>query len=158
VDGIAALPGNRELVDRIRAIADGAPPVAIAECRDTTSFGVGDQTVLDGSYRFELTADEVKKAGISDQHEIDQDIGLWTWKIADGHWTMTQTAGPDAGTETGPLWINKNVVIFKWPTNPPESYSWKADKDGSLTLTPIDVPAGKNAEVQMTLKRWERIG
>jgi hypothetical protein len=132
--------------------------VAIAECRDTTSFGVGDQTVLDGSYRFELTADEVKKAGISDQHEIDQDIGLWTWKIADGHWTMTQTAGPDAGTETGPLWINKNVVIFKWPTNPPESYSWKADKDGSLTLTPIDVPAGKNAEVQMTLKRWERIG
>ncbi len=157
VEQIAAMPGNREMIDAIEGIAMKEAPVSIEPCLNDSPTAVGDQSVLDGTYRYELTTEYLRKAGVTDEAWIANNAGVYTWKIADGQWSMT-VPGTSPETVYGPLWINGDKVTFKFPSEPPESYTWTADKNGSLTMVAIGSPNGMEAVVQMTSQVWERVG
>ena len=153
---IAAHSDNAARLSAIRRIAAKAAAAPVQTCASSKTQPTGDQSRLNGVYRFSWTPEEYRAAGVTDEQYIRNNDGVWTWTLKDDTFTMHQI-GQVTDTVTGKFWLVGDSTIFLlWPGYAPESYSYTRDPQGNLRLTAI--VDEKNFAITNTAKPWERIG
>ena len=81
-------PFTARAIDRIRSLAAGTHASDIAPCHapaplPTDFEAVGDQRVLDGTWRFVTSAEDLLEAGVPPS-EVDKDVGVHTYVLENG--------------------------------------------------------------------------
>lgn len=103
-DDVRRDPAAAEALDRFAALAPKAAPDELTGCEQSASDGddslepVGDQTVLDGTWRLEITLDNLLAAGMP-RAEALGNVGVWTFSIVDGRGVVDQPHGDDCVTQ-----------------------------------------------------------
>jgi len=122
VTTLQADPDTAAVIERMRALHDGTTDQLNGTCDDPTAgttdadFLVtpdGDQTVLDGTWRVEVTVDELKAAG-SDFHDAQANAGVWTFTTSNGSTIIDQPSGPDC---EGTFAFAGNQISLNWMAN-----------------------------------------
>jgi TRAP-type C4-dicarboxylate transport system substrate-binding protein len=139
------------LIDEIRAMAASDPePEPVTGCpSDSTS----DVSLINGSFRFSMTAAQMTAGGITGQDDIDENAGDYVMTLRDGTWEMEQhyTAGPKTGTTfhgTGGYKLTGHRVKWFWGHEPGEWTESDAaiQDDGSITFS--NIHDGGDAQAQ----------
>lgn len=134
---------NAELLDAIEALKDGLPPVQpVPTCGEATAGEVsGDQSVLDGVYRMEVTPEVMLEAWPqTPQSMIDNNVGPWTISMNGGQHYVHDTDFTQI-VDSGTYRVDGDRVSFLWgDSTTPEVLGWSREDDGSLTFTVVNVP------------------
>jgi hypothetical protein len=119
---------------------------------------VEDQGVLNGVYRWELTADEVEATGVP-PGEAAGNAGIWTWTLEDGRFEFDQQSADVSDHREGTYEISGDRIEFLIPGEPagePAVFTWELGEDGSMRLS-----AGPDIDplyvAVFTTKPWKRI-
>jgi TRAP-type C4-dicarboxylate transport system substrate-binding protein len=142
-----------ELLDEVRRIAHeaGGEPAVVPECSPgspspevspSTGAGAGDQTVLDGTYRYTITADYLRDRGATD-HEVAINSGVLTWTLDNGEYEINWRSPEEPAVERGTYTVDGDRVTFylSWvpvagsPQGAPYPVDWEAGSGGDLTFT-----------------------
>ncbi|MGB4779978.1 hypothetical protein [Microbacterium sp.] len=101
VDRISKDPDAKAAIARISALAPAEEPAALSGCdgvsESPTEHSItpsGDQTVLDGTWRLEITLEPLLAAGMS-RSEALANVGVWTWRVENGRAVVNQPHGSD---------------------------------------------------------------
>jgi TRAP-type C4-dicarboxylate transport system substrate-binding protein len=134
-------PVTRELIDAIRDLKRGeTPPPAAAACGEPDAFGTGGGSAdhrLDGVYRFESTDAQLRRAGVTDPVDIDENHGLFTVTLRGGDYCWKQRApnplnNPD---ECSTYELDGDRMTWSYPTGPVEVYRVRKLANGDLRLS-----------------------
>lgn len=135
---------NAEALDEITALKGSLPtaepPPPCGEPPETAA--TGEESVLNGVYRFELSADEIRAAVPSaSQHMVDINVGTWTMFLEDGSFRLEHQGLTEDTVDEGTYRVEgQRVGFFFADSTAPETVDWSRADDGSLTLEIVTVP------------------
>ena len=169
-DQIAAAGDNTEAIAAIEELKQAAaPPVVAPTCTSTSQEKRAPgkaEARLNGTYRFTVTADEIRAAGDTEQ-QAKQNAGVLTYVLADGkvefHLDPSdhqpgEAAAPDVAE--GTYQVDGNVITFWFPVyeNEVDQVLYEIEPDGDLRTTFLNSTAD-NPTIRLLLasKPWERI-
>ncbi|MGA7272487.1 MAG: TRAP transporter substrate-binding protein DctP, partial [Acidimicrobiia bacterium] len=127
-----------ELIDAIRKMSSQLPPPAPVEpCEPGFELAPpveGDPADLaafpDGVYRLEIT-DQDLVAFMPDisRQDIDNNHGIWTWTLSDGHYSIDQRAPGYSWGATGRFEVSGDRITFylSWIDDFPATFTWRSD-------------------------------
>jgi TRAP-type C4-dicarboxylate transport system substrate-binding protein len=146
-DFIARIEELKEATDPgpaldIPADCTGVSPVAVPAA-DSEGAANGDQSILNGTYRWELTPGNIFTVTLED--------GVWTMGHDEGDGTYTVDCDSPDCTYT----VDGDRIAFHWVGLQLE-FTFTADDDGTLHLEPFAGVSADDARV-WTTKPWERI-
>ncbi len=93
VDRLRSDELTADVIDRVDELATDHPPVTpvqpcVASTTETGGYApveaVGDQTVLDGTWRLEVSRETLLEAGVGPT-DASNNMGIWTWRVGQGH-------------------------------------------------------------------------
>jgi TRAP-type transport system periplasmic protein len=158
-------------VDRIEALKAKVPPdAALPIPAGCTGPPVSDDVPsgeasgdapedLDGVYRWVLTAELAMAHGTASDKTAEGQAGypvVATMTLDDGTWTMQGDDGDHA--ERGTFSVDGTTITFDWPrVRATLVWDYTADADGTLHLTPLDVPDEGDRWVWGTVP-WQKVG
>lgn len=154
-------------IERLKQAA--APPVVAPTCTSASQEehppGKAESR-LNGTYRFTVTADEIRAAGDTED-QVTQNAGVQTYVLKDGkveyhldpsEHTPNQAASPDDAE--GTYQVDGNVITFRFPVyeNEVDQVLFEIEPDGDLKTTFLNSTAD-NPTIRLLLasKPWERI-
>jgi len=164
----------RRLIDRVRALTAGLPaPTPITQCPGTVS-GAGaaignvtadpEQSLLDGTYKTEVTEQALRDAGVTNDVAIKENSGRLTWTLHGGTWTYHQVADhfvsrtDDAGRYT----YHRGLFTLYWSSG---AGKWtraqlRVSTDGTIRFTEIvdGEPSNQTLSEGYFSVPWVRIG
>jgi TRAP-type C4-dicarboxylate transport system substrate-binding protein len=108
---------TRRAIEQIRILATGTAPAALAACtgpipESSHVVAAGDQSVLDGTWRWETTRQDLLDAGVPEA-EIEKDVGVNTFVLRGGE----LSGGSPTGRCYGTYQINGNRFAWAWAPN-----------------------------------------
>jgi TRAP-type C4-dicarboxylate transport system substrate-binding protein len=132
-------PFTKRAIERIRTIADGADAIELGACVGPSLVSVaidaiGDQHVIDGVWRFEVTEQNLLDAGVPPS-EVAKDVGVHTWVLHNG--TMSEETSNSRCTGTYAI----NGSQFSWAfdeINCGGSFRGILERDGDMLRFKID--------------------
>lgn len=134
---------NAALLDAIAAIKSGLPePQPARPCGEAADAEAdGDQTVLTGVYRMEVTRELMLEAWPdTPADQIDNNVGTWTISMNDGRHYVHGTEFTEI-VDGGSYRIDGDRVSFTWgDSTTAEVLEWAKDDDGSLVFSIVNVP------------------
>ena len=139
-------PLTKELDAGIRKLKEtgGAPAATVTPCGadpSAPSASSPTSTVIDGVYRYEVTEEMMRTAGVTDPQVIRENVGTWTWTFASGQAGYVQT-GPypeSAATDQADHFeIDGDTLYIVWPQGDTETLKWATNGRGDLILTLVD--------------------
>jgi TRAP-type C4-dicarboxylate transport system substrate-binding protein len=151
-------PATKMAIAAIRKVKATLPlaPVADvpAECSEPVRASARrprDPSLVDGTYRWRLTAAGLRRSGASD---ADTTIGtVSTMTLRDGRWLL---GGEDH--DHGTFEIRGNRLIFDWPrTNSVLTFTFARHRDGTLDVTPV-LPMDQGDQYVWASGPWRRVG
>ena len=156
---------TKRLLDRIRELKrtvqvpaqDLATPCQ-AGARATPPPATGDQSVLNGIYRYQITQQELRDLGVTNPRDLAINEGIFTWRLEDGRYILDQAAPGETDHQEGKYTIAGNRVTFQlpWVNNLQLTLTWR-NSDKELTIQVHD-------ETELLLKAlftthpWMKIG
>jgi TRAP-type C4-dicarboxylate transport system substrate-binding protein len=169
-DQIAAAGDNAETIAAIEELKHAAaPPIVAPTCTSASEEehppGKAEAR-LNGTYRFTVTADEIRAAGDTEQ-QAKQNAGVQTYVLEDGkveyHLDPSdhkpgEAASPDAAE--GTYQVDGNVITFRFPVyeNEVDQVLFEIEPDGDLKTTFLSSTADNPAiRLLLASKTWERI-
>jgi hypothetical protein len=143
VDELRQDPTTSKLIDAIEDLAANDPaaqPVTACPLSEAS-----EASLVNGTYAFTVTAQAARKAGMTDQGLIDENVGKMVMTLKDGVWAEEQeyTSGPKTGTlyhGSGGYTLTGHHARFIWSHEPG---NWTEVDitvlgDGSLEFTNVD--------------------
>ena len=158
---------SKDLINAIRELKreNTASANAQAACGevDTTdgSDSTGSASQFNGVYRFEVTDEDLREAGVTDPADIAENHGVYTYTLKDGEycWEAKAPNVQDNPSECSTYEVNGDRFIHNWPAGEPDVYRWKRTADGDLEFTVLDAGPGELPFARAwTTHTWERIG
>lgn len=168
IAGLRGDPVKAELLDRIAALGEHEPPTIYPACdgRPSSDPDAPPVEIADGVYRFEVTEDDLDRAGIP-ADDWQYDTGVYTFTLTDGtyRWTQQSPTSPEMDASTGgydghgTYTVTGDRVTFTelgfgdpvdWVVSPTVGH------DGSLTWTLVG--ANRQFVRFMFGEPWIRIG
>jgi TRAP-type C4-dicarboxylate transport system substrate-binding protein len=163
---------TKELLQQVREIAENAAgdPASVPDCsggsasaEETESAGSGDQSVLDGTYRFTIPADYLRERG-ADDHEVAINSGVLTVTLDGGEYSINWRSPEEPTVETGVYTVDGDEATFylSWipvsdsPQGLPWSVNWDRGPDGGLTFT-VDAEGEPLLDAIFIAAPWQRL-
>lgn len=150
--------GTRSLIAQIRAMKRSGPeaaPPAVACGRSEPPGAEATQEVrspssFDGTYRWQLTAEGARRAGMPGDPEIGS---VNTMTLRGGRWLLNTDPH-----YSGTFEVRADRLIFDWPS---EGYALtftiKRDQSGSLDIKPV-LPMDRGDQFVWASAPWRRVG
>ncbi|HKP20940.1 MAG TPA: TRAP transporter substrate-binding protein DctP [Thermoleophilaceae bacterium] len=156
---------TRRIIDAIRGLERSTTVSAEApKACGKPSAAEGGSTrspAVDGVYRFEVTDEHLRRAGVTDPVKIDEDHGVYTMTLKRGKYCWTQRA-PNPLNNPGDCdtyEIHGHRLVYHVPAKEPDVYRWRKTSDGDLDLTVLRTAPGELPYVKAwTTPSWQRIG
>jgi TRAP-type C4-dicarboxylate transport system substrate-binding protein len=160
---------TRRVIARIRDLkrADRAAPSAVAACgKPLPSLPDAKAThALDGVYRFEVTKDELRDAGVAEPDVIADIAGLWTYELDGGEYCMEHrplvkiSNNPDwVPNECGRYAVDGDRMIMYPADVPPAISRWHTTRGGDLVFEPKPGDSlGRRIDRLLVEDPWRRI-
>lgn len=116
------------------------------------------QSALDGVYRLEITEADLRGNGVTNADGIAENIGVWTWTLQDGQYSVAQRAPGPQWDEEGRFEVVGDRITFylSWIDELPMTLTWQLDET-SLTLALVG-ESDPILETTFTAHPWTRIG
>jgi TRAP-type C4-dicarboxylate transport system substrate-binding protein len=135
-------------------------PDTIAPPPGALSDDGADASVVNGTYRFEVTDADLAAHGVTDMGNVMENHGVYTWTLKDGAWRWEAKA-PNvqhnpvgAGTYT----ISGDRITFSYPQYGEKLTYGFAMTDKGLRLTEVGPSPDAVQTVLMAVKEWQRVG
>ena len=151
-------PVTKAAIAAIRELKATLPPAPVAdvpaECSEPVQASARrprDPSLVDGTYRWRLTAAGLRRSGASDS---DTSIGtVVTMTLRDGRWLL---GGEDR--DHGTFQIRGSRLVFDWPrTNSVLTFAFARSRDGTLDITPV-LPMDQGDQYVWASGPWRRVG
>jgi hypothetical protein len=116
-----------------------------------------DATSLNGTYRYEISEDEMLAAGV-EPRSVAENFGVWTWTLEDSRFEFDMRNPTVTDHREGTYEITGDSIEFVIPGEPPGLgvFTWELESDGSIRLS--DGPQHDPLYLAVfTMKPWERI-
>jgi TRAP-type C4-dicarboxylate transport system substrate-binding protein len=123
--------------------------------------GATGSPIVDGVYRFEITDEQVRRAGMTDPVDVNEHHGIYTLTMSRGDYCWTQRApNPLNNPEDCDTYeIHGNRMVFHIPADEPDVYRWRKTPQGDLEITLLRAAPGElAAATAWTTPTWQRIG
>jgi TRAP-type C4-dicarboxylate transport system substrate-binding protein len=123
--------------------------------------GATNSSVVDGVYRFEVTDEHLRRAGVTDLVDINEDHGIYTLTLSGGEYCWKQRAPNPLGNpdECNTYEVRGNRMVFHFPVDGDDVYRWRKTSDGDLDITLLSAGPGEYAYAKAwTTPTWRRIG
>lgn len=125
--------------------------------------GTGDQSVLDGTYRFTIPAGYLRGRG-ANEHEVAINSGVLTWTLDDGNYRVNWRSPEEPVVEEGTYTVDGSDATFhlSWiptgasPAGLPWSVNWKRRTDGDLVFT-VDMEREALLDAIFIAAPWNRL-
>lgn len=145
MDDLKSDAANAEVIADIEKLKDSAEPAPPApECGEADGPDGPVDTVLDGTWRFELTEEAIRAAGETDTRQIASNEGLHTFILKEGTFTLLHDSPTIGKTTTEGRYVVKGDRLdMTWPSepgSPTDSWTWALDEDDHLRVSVLDVP------------------
>lgn len=149
---------TRSLIAQIRAMKRSGPeaaPPAVACGRseppgEAATREARSPSDFDGTYRWQLTAEGARRAGMPDDPEIGS---VSTMTLSGGRWLL--------GTDphySGTFEVSGDRLIFDWPSEGYAlTFTFKRDQNGSLDIKPV-LPMDRGDQFVWASEPWRRVG
>jgi TRAP-type C4-dicarboxylate transport system substrate-binding protein len=140
-DALERDPVTRELIAAIRDLKERAStpelPSACGAPDGSGTGAAGADSRLDGVYRFESTDAQLRRAGVTDPVDVDENHGLFTVTLQGGEYCWKQRApnplnNPD---ECSTYELDGDRMTWNYPTGPSEVYRVRKLANGDLKLS-----------------------
>jgi TRAP-type C4-dicarboxylate transport system substrate-binding protein len=131
----------------------GRPPGA-------SSDEAADASVINGSYRFEVTDSDLAAHGVTDMGNVMENHGVYTWTLQDGAWRWEAKA-PNVQHNpvgVGTYTISGDRITFSYPQYGETLTYGFALTDKGLRLTEVEPSPDAVQTVLMVAKVWQRVG
>jgi hypothetical protein len=167
-----ALEQDAQTADLIRRIRELAQQVAasapVARCAGAGQFddhvvAEGDQSVLDGVYRNEVTEQYLRSLGVTNEDDIAINTGIMTWTLEDGSYSIDWKSPEDPGVEEGAYELHGGRATFylSWiraedPRGLPWTVNWEWSDEGGLVFT-VDAPQEPLIDALFVAEPWVRL-
>ena len=143
---LEADPATKRAIAAIRALAPAASSSAVEACEplvDASTVVPDGGDLPNGIYRIEYSDAYLRSWGVTD---INNQHGVWTYRILDGRWTIDQVADDITDHVTGIYEVKGRDLYWRWdrdPGQPVEHLTWLAATNGDLSFAPAPgTPAG----------------
>ena len=119
---LEADPAAKRAIDAIKARANGTSGAEVKGCEAAASAGggaganVGDQTALDGVYRYEVTEEYLLERGLESVQARDES-GVHTFTMSHGQFIDAWTNGAREDSCQGTFTIDGSRVTLRWTRN-----------------------------------------
>jgi TRAP-type C4-dicarboxylate transport system substrate-binding protein len=121
----------------------------------------GNVSEFNGVYRFEITDEDLREAGVTDPNEIAENHGVYTYTLKDGDycWEAKAPNVQENPSECSTYEVRGTRFIHNWPTGEPDVYRWSKTEDGDLRFTMLSAAPEELALARAwTANTWKRIG
>jgi TRAP-type C4-dicarboxylate transport system substrate-binding protein len=158
---------TRAIIDAIRGLKRGMtiPATAPVICDHLDVFSDSDtadrrSSILNGVYRFEVTDEDLRAAGLTDPRDFDQNHGVVTYTFKDGRVCWEQRAPNFLANPADcyPYEIDGDLLIHNFLQGDQEVDRWRKTANGDLKLTVVSAPADPEIARAWVANTWERIG
>ena len=154
---------RRILVAVLAALSLTALSCGGTESADPAIAGVteapADEPQIDGTYVVTYSESDYEKAGVEDTAQIAENVGEFTWTLADGEWNYSQdSATAERTEESGSYELDGSTLTFRWA---PATITMQVEvaDDGSLVFTDVEDPSFQQlSDVQFGLHPWVPVG
>jgi hypothetical protein len=158
---------TRRSIEQIRTIKaelqhpPPAPPTCTGDLHVEVADGLSptDPSILDGVYRFEITEDDIRAAGVDDPALLAE-ASVFTWTFDDGVWCWERRAEPPVANpeECGTYRVDGDEVTVFFPAGPPAISRWEFDDDQALRWVALVDDGGDPLVALAGLRPWVRLG
>jgi TRAP-type C4-dicarboxylate transport system substrate-binding protein len=159
---------TRRVIERIRQRKRtervATPTAACGESAATLAHATA-TSALDGTYRVEVTDEELRAEGAPDL-EVIENRGVWTWTLSGGEYCWEQktptatTNNPDTvPEECGSYGVDGDRLLLRVAGGPDAVWRWRRTAGGDLRFT-VETAGAMGNEVARALVSdpWKRIG
>jgi TRAP-type C4-dicarboxylate transport system substrate-binding protein len=156
---------TKRMLDRIRELKRTTPdpvPTPASPCRPATrestpARATGDQSVLNGTYRLEITQDQLRDVGVTNAHDLAINEGIYTWRLKDGRYVLDQRAPRVKDHQESGYAVSGNRVTFQlpWVNDLKLTFTWRIS-DQKLTLR-LEGETEVLLETLFTSRPWTKI-
>jgi hypothetical protein len=157
---------TKRVIERIRARKRSQRDAAATACGESaaTLANAKATSALDGKYRFEVTDEELRAEGASEDLVI-ANSGVWTWTLSGGEYCWEQKApinianNPDiVPEECGTYGVAGDRIILRIAGGPEAVWRWRRG-GGDLRFTVETAGAiGNDVARALVSDPWKRIG
>ncbi len=154
---LEADPATRRAIAAITALATGASAATVKACEpgiDATTLVPDGGDLPNGIYRIEYTDAYLKSWGVAD---INDQHGIYTYRLEDGHWTIDQAADDSTDHDVGIFQVKGHDLYWKWDREQRvDHFNWSVAANGDLTFAPAPgTPAVSKTAVKVgTSEGW----
>lgn len=166
-------PATKDLLEQLRdvVVETGDSTLSVPDCSPDQQpvtaagpdAGTGDQTVLDGTYRYTIPAEYLRKRG-ANEHEVAINAGVLTWTLDGGDYTINWRSPEEPSVYRGSYTVDGSDATFhlSWiptsasPEGLPWSVNWERRDDGDLAFT-VDLERQPLLDGIFTAAPWNRL-
>ena len=166
---------TKRMIARIRALKGrvGNEPGPPAPCRDKEAVIVSDAArptaALDGVYRFDVTAAELRAVGVAATEAIDAFEGVYTFTLAGGEYCFEQISPKPQSPnpyfvpgDCGTYAVDGKRFFLNFAAGGPAEWRWGRTGDGALEFAVVRSGSGswapKDVSRVYVAEPWKRIG
>jgi TRAP-type C4-dicarboxylate transport system substrate-binding protein len=117
---------------------------------------------FDGVYRFRITDEQLREAGVTERGDIDENHGVFEMTLSGGKscWVQTAPNPLDNPDDCGTYEVDGNRVTFSYPTGKPDVYRFTKTADGDLEVGVVKAGAPDALPYleAWAANPWKRIG
>jgi TRAP-type C4-dicarboxylate transport system substrate-binding protein len=146
----ALIAAIRELKTKTPSLPAAVPPSDCTHEAPTSSGPERDPSMLNGTYRWRLTAEGARSVGLPG----DEDIGsVVTLTLRDGGWQLG-----DDESYSGPFTVRGNRLVFESPHfQTTDTFTFTRRENGDIHVKPV-LPMDRGAQFVMGSEPWQRVG
>ena len=149
------------IIEAIRALKGDVPDVKPSGCGQAPDASAR-SSKFDGVYRFRITDEQLRKAGITDAADIDENHGRFDVTLDGGTYCWVQQApNPlDNPDECSTYEVDGDRVVFSYPSGKPDVYRFTktADRDLEVAVVKAGRPDALPYMEVWAANTWKRIG
>lgn len=156
---------TKRLLDRIRELkrtvhvpAQGVATLCQPGARTTPPAASGDQSILNGTYRYRITQDELHDDfGVTNPRDLANNEGIFTWTLKDGRYVFDQQAAGVTDRQTSQYTIAGNRITFQlpWVNDLKVTFTWKVS--GKALTLQVDDDIELLLKALFTAHPWTKI-
>ena len=154
-------PQTASSIEAIQALKQDVSADAPVGCGKAAP-AAADSAKFDGVYRFEITDEQLRDAGLTEAADIDENHGVYEVTLSGGTYCwVAQAPNPQNNPdECSTYEIDGDRVVWSYPNGKPDVYRFTKSSDGDLEVTAVKAgtPDVRPYIEAWAANTWKRIG